>query len=324
MEKTTMKKITEMALCVLLAGAMAGCGNQAESLPLEISQKDWAESKQFAELSTGIKMAYVEMGDPNGEVVILQHGMTDNSRSWSLAAPYFAKAGYHVYLPDLRGMGKSDTPDGYYTTVTYATDLEAFFDAMGIDKAVVIGHSLGSVTVQSFALMFPERCSKVVLVSSVPVKDYQSAGLTALLGKYIDPLGEDEHPADEFMDLWYDCTFKEDNAEEIEFDQMLAGLKAESKALSKSTWRNIILGLEASNLKDVYAQFDTELPVLLLHGDDDTMIKTEYQEELMTLLRIPRSSYRNYIGVGHNIQFEITAQSANDILYWLDHGVLPE
>jgi len=202
--------------------------------------------------------------------------------------------------------------------------MEAFFDVMGIDQAVVIGHSLGSFTVQTFALMFPERCSKVVLVSSITLKDYQSEGLSRLLDKFIDPLSEDEHPADEFMDLWYDCTFKEDNAEEIEFDKFLASLKAESKALSKQTWQNIILGLEASNLKDIYNRFDTDIPVLLLHGDDDSMTKSEYQEELMSLLDIPASSYRNYIGVGHNIQFEITAQSSNDILYWLENGVLPE
>lgn len=318
-----MIKILSALLCILLAVSMVGCGNQGKNLPMEISQDNWTKSKQFVELSTGIKMAYVEMGDPDGPAVILQHGMTDNSRSWSLAAPYFAKAGYHVYLPDLRGMGKSDAPDGYYTTVTYATDLEAFFDAMKIDKAVVIGHSLGSFTVQTFALMFPERCSKVVLLSSIPVKNYQSARLAKVLEKFIDPLGEDEHPTDEFMDFWYDCTFKEDNAAELEFDKFLAGLKAESKVLSKGTWRNILLGLMASNLSDVYYEFDTDIPVLLLHGDDDTMTSNEYQEELMSLLNIPQSSFRNYIGVGHNIQFEITAQSSNDILYWLDHGVLP-
>lgn len=293
-------------------------------LPQTISQDNWAQSKQFVELSTGITMAYIEMGNPDGEAVILQHGMTDNSRSWSLAAPYFAKAGYHVYLPDLRGMGKSDAPDGYYTTITYATDMKAFFDAMEINKAIVIGHSLGSFTVQTFALMFPERCAKVVLVSSIPVKDYQSASLSHLLTNFINPLCENEHPSDEFMNFWYDCTFKEDNADELEFDQFLASLKAESKALSKRTWRNILLGLKASNLKDVYEEFRGDLPVLLLHGDNDAMTKNEHQVELMGLLQIPQDSFRNYLGVGHNIQFEITAQSTNDILYWLDHGVLPE
>jgi len=321
MKKT--KLIVIVLAVILMLGMFVGCGKKEETLPLEISQDDWAGSKKFVELSTGIKMAYVEMGDPNGEVVILQHGMTDNSRSWSLAAPYFAKAGYHVYLPDLRGMGKSDAPDGYYSCLTYGTDMEAFFDAMGIDKAIVIGHSLGSFTVQSFALMFPERCSKVVLVSSIPVKTYQTESLMHLYKTYIEPLAEDEHPVDAFMDLWYNCTFKEDNGEELEFDKFLSLLKSESKALSKNTWTNIIFGMVSTNYEGIYSDFDTNLPVLLLHGDDDTMTKLEYQEELKDLLNIPETSYRNYIGVGHNIQFEITDQATKDILYWLANGVLP-
>ena len=122
--------------------------------------------------------------------------MTDNSRAWSLAAPYFARAGYHVYLPDLRGMGLSDQPDGLYMVITYGTDMKAFMDAVGIDKAIVVGHSLGSFAAQSFCLMFPERCSKLVLVSSIPVRGLQNATLNAAYHAYIEPLAEDEHPSD--------------------------------------------------------------------------------------------------------------------------------
>jgi len=329
MKKTLTYLLVILTMLMMLVGCTSVNNNTEEAevskdLPMEISQDDWADSKKFVELSTGIKMAYVEMGDPNGEVVILQHGMTDNSRSWSLAAPYFTKAGYHVYLPDLRGMGLTDATDGYYTTLTYATDMEAFFDAVGIDKAIVIGHSLGSFTVQTFALMFPERVNKVVLVSSIPIINYQSESLLKLYDNFIVPLADDGHPSDRFMDFWYDCTFKEDNGEELEFDKFLSYLKAESKVLAKDTWKNILLGLVASNLEGVYCLFDKDIPVLVLHGDDDNMTKNEQQEKLCELLNVPETSFRNYIGVGHNIQFEITDQATKDILYWIDNGVLPQ
>ncbi len=323
-----MKKVLYLLLVTaLIAATFVGCNKKdsdKKELPQTISQDEWADAKRYVSLSTGIKMAYVEMGNPDGPVVILQHGMTDNSRSWSLAVPYFVEAGYHVYLPDLRGMGKSDAPDGYYTTVTYATDMEAFFDAMKIDKAIVVGHSLGSFTVQTFALLFPERCEKVVLVSSIPVKQYQTESLVRLYTTYIEPLGENDHPSDAFMDYWYDCTFKEDNAEEVEFDKCIAGLKAESKALAKSTWKNILLGLAATDLGGLYSEFDTSIPVLLLHGDDDTMTKNENQTELKDFLNIDSDSFMNYEGVGHNIQFEIPNRCANDILTWIATGSLPK
>jgi len=321
-----MKKIISLIM-MIVSITLVGCQNKIndkKELAQAISQDNWADSKQFVTLSTGIKMAYVEMGNINGPTVILQHGMTDNSRSWSLAVPYFVEAGYHVYLPDLRGMGKSDALDGYYTTITYATDMEAFFDAMKIDKAIVIGHSLGSFTVQTFALMFPERCEKVVLVSSIPVKQYQTDSLVNLYNTYIEPLGENEHPSDKFMDYWYECTFKENNATEVEFDKCIAGLKKESKALAKNTWKNILLGLAATDLGGLYSKFDTKIPVLLLHGDNDSMTKNENQDELKTLLNINTNSYINYEGVGHNIQFEIPNRCSNDILTWLNTGSLPQ
>ena len=317
-------------LSLILAGIIALSGiayaddapAEEKTLPQAISQEDWLEAKQYVTLSTGITMAYVEMGDPDGEAVILQHGMTDNSRSWSLAAPYFAEAGYHVYLPDLRGMGKSDQPDGYYTTITYATDLEAFFDAMGIDQAIVVGHSLGSFTAQTFALMFPERCSKLVLVSSVPVEGYQNPTLGGAYLKYVAPLGEDEHPSDAFMDVWYATDPVEDAIKE-DFDVFLNYMKKEAQCLSQKSWTNIFLGLMATDLTDLYSVFDPSLPVLILHGDDDTMTLTEYQSELCELFHVGEDSYRNYEGIGHNIQFEIPERCSTDIITWLQTGALP-
>ncbi len=319
-----MKKI----ICLFMAMAtsllaLVGCGgNGKKDLPLSISQEDWAGAKQYVSLSTGIKMAYVEMGNPDGPVIILQHGMTDNSRSWSLAAPYFAEAGYHVYLPDLRGMGKSDAPDGYYTPITYATDMEAFFDAMGIEKATLVGHSLGSYTVQCFSIMFPERCEKIVLVSSLPMKGYQDAALLPAYGAYVEPLAEDGHPSDGFMDSWYATVLQENEFSDV-FDTFLANMKKEAQVLSKKAWKNIMLGMIAVDMTELYSQIDEEIPVLILHGDGDTMAPTKYQDELCEIFGVDADSFRNYAGIGHNIQFEMPKKCAADILTWLATGALP-
>ncbi|HBL41358.1 MAG TPA: hypothetical protein DDY98_07270, partial [Ruminococcaceae bacterium] len=245
------------------------------------------------------------------------------SRSWSLAAPYFAEAGYHVYLPDLRGMGKSDAPDGYYTPITFATDLEAFFDAMNIDKAILVGHSLGSYTVQCFSVMFPERCEKLVLVSSLPMKKYQDSSLVAAYQKYVEPLEENGHPSDAFMDAWYATELQEEEFSGV-FDVFLQNMKKEAQALSKQAWKNIFLGNVAIDMTDLYTQIDHSIPVLVLHGDDDTMALTQYQDELLKIFEVDENSYVSYEGIGHNIQFETPKKCATDILTWLDTGSLPK
>ncbi len=317
--------------CLIMAAVLAmmalpGCAKKTSEkaeLPQTITQDDWSDAKQFVELSTGIKIAYVEMGDPNGEVIILQHGMTDNSRSWSLAAPYFAEAGYHVYLPDLRGMGKSDAPDGYYTPITYATDMKAFFDAMNIEKAILVGHSLGSYTVQCFSIMFPERCNKIVLVSSLPMENYQITTLLPAYQKYIEPLAEDGHPSDAFMDKWYATQSHEEEFTDV-FDTFLSNMKKEAQVLSKKAWKNIMLGMIAVDMTELYSQIDHSIPVLVLHGDNDTMALTQYQEELLEIFAVDENSYVNYEGIGHNIQFETPRRCATDILTWLETGSLPK
>ena len=282
----------------------------------KIMQSEWADAKKYVRLSTGITMAYVELGDPTGETLILQHGMTDNSRSWSLAVSYFVEAGYHIFLPDLRGMGKTDEPDGYYTVVTYATDMKAFFDAMGIPKATLVGHSLGSFTVQAFCLMFPECCDRVVLVSSIPVRGLQNETLSRAYSAYIEPLAEDAHPTDAFMDARY-ATDPKEEMPDGEFDIFLTGMKREAQCLSKKAWKNIFMGLMASTLEALYSQYDENVPVMVLHGDKDTMTVEEYQPELRRLFRVSDDSYISYAGVGHNIQFEIPKQCAGDIIAWL-------
>jgi len=250
--------------------------------------------------------------------------MTDNSRSWSMAVSYFTEAGYHVYLPDLRGMGKSDAPDGYYTPITYATDMEAFFDAMKIDKAILVGHSLGSFTVQTFSMMFPERCNKIVLVSSIPLNNIQNQALIKAYEKYINTFEEDGHPSDDFMNTWYATVLQEEKFSDV-FDTFLANMKKEAQVLPKKNWRNIFFGLVAGgNMYDLYAYVDESIPVLLLHGDDDAMTPTQYQEELCEIFHIGAESYRNYEGIGHNIHFEMPERCATDILGWLETGSLPE
>ena len=322
-----------MGAAAFAAGA-AGCASGAKDggdgkaaataadLPMEISQEDWDESRRFVTLPTGIQMSYVEMGNPDGEALVLQHGMTDNSRSWSLAAPYFTAAGYHVYLPDLRGMGKTDEPDGYYTLATYAADLKAFFDAVDIEKAIFVGHSLGSFVAQTFALNFPERVKKLVLVSSIPMHGYQNATLLGAYAKYVQPLADDGHPSDAFMDVWYACEPAEDGIRDV-FDAFLGNMKTEAQRLSKKSWTNIFLGLVASSLEGMYTLFDHDIPVLVLHGDDDTMTLTQYQAELCELLGVGEDGYRNYAGIGHNIQFVIPERCSADILGWLSDGKLP-
>ena len=115
--KRFQKSLIVLLLALMAVFVLTACGGEsaeeesaAPELAMEIAQADWDSYRQKIDLSTGITMAYVEMGVEDGEPLMLIHGMTDNSRSWSLIAPYFAEAGYHIYMIDLRGHGETDQP----------------------------------------------------------------------------------------------------------------------------------------------------------------------------------------------------------------------
>lgn len=321
-----MKQFTKKGAALLLALAMAfslvACGNNAGNdapsvtdgdneepyvLQMEISQDDWNDHRQYVELSTGITMAYVEMGVEDGPALILQHGMTDNSRSWSLVAHYFAEAGYHVYMLDLRGHGYSDKPDtGMYTIVDFSNDIAAFMDAKGIEKADLVGHSLGSMTMQAFMMNYPDRCNSVVLVASTPVN---ASALGTDMYDYMLTLEENEHPDDEFMAGWYT------NPNPVDED-FLAREMAESQNLSVMAWRCICAGSAAVDMTPFYPYIDSyDIPTLIMHGTLDGFFDDAAQEELCSYL--PDAEYKVYEGIGHNIQWEIPEQFAEDVLAFI-------
>ncbi|HKO62203.1 MAG TPA: alpha/beta fold hydrolase, partial [Pyrinomonadaceae bacterium] len=88
-------------------------------------------------LGTGVRMHYVEQGDPKGPTIILLHGYSDSWVSYTRVLPLLDKK-YHVYAPDLRGHGASDRPASGYTFPDFAGDIIAFMDAKGIKKASIV------------------------------------------------------------------------------------------------------------------------------------------------------------------------------------------
>src|SRR4051794_30123945 len=106
-------------------------------------------------LSTGIAMAYLEVGPAHGPAVILVHGLTDSSRSWSttMEALHRLDPGLRILAIDQRGHGASSmppaepcaaAPERCFRMADFAADLEAFMAAKGIAKATMAGHSLGT------------------------------------------------------------------------------------------------------------------------------------------------------------------------------------
>lgn len=100
-----------------------------------------------------------------GRPLVFVHGNAGTHTCWQPQLDFFAQR-YRVIAPDLRGHGESDKPVGPYPMSAFVADLAALCDALGVERAVLAGHSMGGRVVMSFALAHPERVAGLVLVGT--------------------------------------------------------------------------------------------------------------------------------------------------------------
>jgi pimeloyl-ACP methyl ester carboxylesterase len=110
-------------------------------------------------------MRVVEEG--SGAPVILLHGFPEGAYSWRHQLPALARAGFRAIAPDQRGYAGTDAPHAIdaYDGVELAADVVALMDALGVERAPVVGHDWGAAVAWHTALLHPERVSAVAALS---------------------------------------------------------------------------------------------------------------------------------------------------------------
>ena len=115
----------------------------------------------------GHQMAYRLAGEDHvgAETLVLIHGMAGSSRTWRDVMGPLSRT-HRVLAPDLLGHGQSEKPSGDYSLGALASGVRDLMAHLGIERATLVGQSLGGGVVMQFAYQFPERCERIVLVSS--------------------------------------------------------------------------------------------------------------------------------------------------------------
>src|SRR4030095_4611099 len=116
----------------------------------------------------GAKIHYQEAG--SGPAVVLLHGLGGDSSNWApTIAPLLARK-YRVIVPDQIGFGRSDKPLINYRVATLVDFLDGFYKQVGVQKASLVGNSLGGFTAAAFAVAYPDKVDKLVLVDAAGFK----------------------------------------------------------------------------------------------------------------------------------------------------------
>jgi pimeloyl-ACP methyl ester carboxylesterase len=122
----------------------------------------------------GHRRAFVRAG--SGPALLLLHGIGNSCQTWAGVIDRLAE-NYTVIAPDLLGHGASDKPRGDYSIAAYANGMRDLLSVLDIERATVVGHSLGGGIALQFAYQFPERCERLAVVGSGGLGPELSAGL---------------------------------------------------------------------------------------------------------------------------------------------------
>ena len=116
--------------------------------------------------TNGIAMRIAEAGTGE-ETVLLVHGWPESWYSWRHQIPALVEAGYRVVVPEMRGYGKTDAPEDVnsYDIKSLAADMVGVLDAVGVEKAHIVGHDWGAIVAAHCPLLHPDRFKSLILMS---------------------------------------------------------------------------------------------------------------------------------------------------------------
>lgn len=257
--------------------------------------------------------------DGSGYPIVCLHGHPGSGRSMRVFTEHLAQR-FRTIAPDLRGYGQSKTRE-HFVMLDHLEDLQGVFDRYGIDRALVLGWSLGGIIALELAARFPEKVSGLILVATsarpwgdhpkISLRDNLYTGIAALLNLIkpgwhwnINTFGQrslfryliQQHTPETYRYLASDAVYAFLNTSP-------AANRALTVALSQGAYR-------VQNLEKITC------PVLMLAGEHDRHINAS--SSVHTAEQLPNCECKVYPKTAHLLPWEIPHQILADVDQWLD------
>jgi len=112
----------------------------------------------------GLKLHHLEYGDDGAPVILVLPGITSPAITWEFVAERLAADGARVVVPDIRGRGLSDAPETGYALTDYVADAVGLIRALGLERPVVLGHSMGARIAAALGAAHPDEVGPLIVV----------------------------------------------------------------------------------------------------------------------------------------------------------------
>jgi non-heme chloroperoxidase len=254
---------------------------------------------RFAQLSNGVRLPYVQQGDPAATPLVLLHGLMD---SWRAFEPVLAELpdDVHAVAVTQRGHGDASRPASGYRSRDFEADLLLLLDTLAIERAVLVAHSSHTFTAERFAIEHPERVTGLVLIGA-PATLRGKAGVASLL-EAVSGLTDPIDPA--FVRDFARTTFHRPVA-----PAFLDAMIEENIKVPARIWREAFAALLEDDLLGELHRIAA--PTLLAWGELDAIVPEQDQRTL--LAAIPSARLEIYAGTGHTPQWEVPERFATDV-----------
>jgi non-heme chloroperoxidase len=280
-------------LGLVLAFALAACADEERDVPT-----------RKVRLATGVALEVFERGEPGGEPLLFLHGYSESWRSWEPVLPFLPR-GLRLVAPSLRGHGESDKPDCCYRQADFAADTLALLDALDVERATLVGFSMGSLVAHKLAVERPERVARLVLVGSAPKveEDEESRLLGVALDRMTEPL-----------DLAWLREFHQGSAAAPLPPDFLETMAEEARKVPLRVWRQSLAGMAA---EDHAARLgEIEAPTLLIWGEEDPLLPPAEREKMAR--QIPGARLLVLPRLGHAVHWEDPRRFAGELVKFLE------
>jgi non-heme chloroperoxidase len=259
-------------------------------------------SSGFFTTTDGVSIFFKDWGPKDAQAIVFHHGWPLSADDWDAQMMFFALKGYRVIAHDRRGHGRSDQTDAGNEMDTYAADVIALAKHLDLKNAVHIGHSTGGGEVARYvARAEPGRVGKAVLIGAVP---------PIMLKTDANPGGLPKDVFDGFRDALVAnrAQFFHDVAAGPFYGFNRDGAKV-SPATVENWWRQGMMGGAKAHYDCITAFSETDftedlkaidVPVLILHGEDDQIVPIDDSARLAIKL-VKNGTLKTYPGLPHGM-----------------------
>ena len=250
-------------------------------------------------LPSGLRLSYTDQGGVIDPPVVLLPGPTDSWRSYQPVLDRLPSE-IHAVSFSQRGHGDSDKPRSGYRVEDFAGDVVPLLDALGIERAVLAGHSGSCLVARRVALDHPERVAALLLEASPATlrNDSQLVDFVQQIAEMEDPISRD-----------FARSFITDTSSADIGADLVSVLVAETLKVPARVWRGTFAGL--IEYDDVAQLVQVQAPTLLIWGDADALISQDVQDQLVDL--IPDADLLVYRDVGHTPRWADPTRFASDL-----------